>query len=90
MKQLTPIKVLCNETGTKPSDWEEMEGPESGCGVDYWFVNKKTGEEAYVNDDQGHITVNLGEDCGEELCDDDRVSLPYQEDDSDPMKLGGI
>lgn len=59
---MNPLKALCQETGTAPKDWEELDGPESGCGVDFWFRHKKTGVEAYVNDDQGYITIRIGED----------------------------
>lgn len=62
MKQKSIIQQVCDETDTKPADWNEMDGPDSGVGVDYWFVNKHTGQEVYVNDDQGHVTINVGGD----------------------------
>lgn len=41
--------------------WKEMDGPDSGVGVDYWFVHK-SGLEAYVNVDQGEVTISAGEE----------------------------
>jgi hypothetical protein len=61
MKTTSVINTLCEGTGTEPSDWEEQDGPESRCGLDYWFVNKHTGQTAYVNDDQGHITWEVSD-----------------------------
>jgi hypothetical protein len=57
--ELSALETLCQQTYTKPEDWEELDGPESGNGVDYWFVNVHSGREVYVNDDQGNITVDL-------------------------------
>jgi hypothetical protein len=56
-----PLMALCNATETDPSVWRAEEGPETGCGIDFWYVNSTTGQEARVNDDQGHYTVDLGE-----------------------------
>jgi hypothetical protein len=53
----TMLKALCVETDTNPSDWDETSGPETGVGVERWYVSRLTGEAAYVVDDQGHITV---------------------------------
>lgn len=36
--------------------WEEIDGPESGVGIDHWFQNE-AGEEVYANDDQGFLTI---------------------------------
>ncbi len=52
------LDELCKATDTRPDDWEFIDGPESGCGVDYWLKHKPTGKEAYVNDDQGHVKVD--------------------------------
>lgn len=57
---MSALKELCKVTETKQSDWESIDGPESGCGIDYWFRNKKTGREAYVNEDQGDFTIDAG------------------------------
>lgn len=51
------LDELCKATTTRADDWEFLGGPDSGCGEDCWFKHKPTGKEAYVNDDQGHVTV---------------------------------
>lgn len=50
------IGWLTSETGTVADDWEEIDGPDSGVGVEYWFVHKTDGREAYVNDEQGFVS----------------------------------
>lgn len=52
-------KALIEQAGGSEEDWEYMEGPDSGVGVDYWFYNDATGQEAYVNVDQGEYTVEV-------------------------------
>ncbi len=52
------LKELTDAAGGRACDWEEIDGPDSGVGVDHWFRNNKTNEEAYVNDDQGFISVS--------------------------------
>lgn len=52
-------KALANYTKTAEADWESTEGPDSRCGQDYYYKNTKTGQEAYVNIDQGHITIAI-------------------------------
>lgn len=54
-------RALADQSGSDPEDWEEMEGPEAGVGVERWFVHKKDGREAYTVDDQGHITIEINE-----------------------------
>ena len=53
------LDELCKATGTRAEGWEFLDGPDSGCGVDYWLKHKPTGKEAYVNDDQGHVIVDV-------------------------------
>ena len=52
------LDELCRKTGTRSDEWEFLDGPDSGVGVDYWLKHQPTGREAYVNDDQGHVTVD--------------------------------
>ncbi len=59
MSRASPIDVLTAVTGTVPEDWEDLEGPESGVGVDYWYRNKHTGAEAYANLDQDYLTISV-------------------------------
>lgn len=48
-------KILKTLTGQ--NNWKELDGPDSGCGVDYWY---KSGEsEAYINTDQDHCTISV-------------------------------
>lgn len=52
-------KFLEKITGYK--GWKEVPGPDSHCGIDYWYeCTDEDGEEhtAYINIDQGHLTVN--------------------------------
>lgn len=53
---------LAYQTNTDIMDWVAIDGPSSGCGVDYWFVHKETGRTAYCNWDQGYISVELVDD----------------------------
>ena len=52
------LDELCRATGTRVHEWDFLDGPTSGCGVDYWLKHKPTGKVACVNDDQGHITLD--------------------------------
>lgn len=52
-------QAVADETDTATADWVSIDGPETGAGIERWFMNKHTGEEAYVCDNQGDITVSL-------------------------------
>jgi hypothetical protein len=52
------LNLLAKLTDTQPAVWEPMVGPDSRCGVDYWYRHP-SGQEAYINDDQGHITISV-------------------------------
>jgi hypothetical protein len=58
-KQPSILDRLACSTNTSASDWEELDGPESGVGVDYWFRHRKTGAEAYANLDQDHLRISV-------------------------------
>lgn len=58
----SPLDVLASVTSTAPDDWQTMDGPDSGVGIDYWFRNTGTGAEAYLNLDQDHLTISLDEE----------------------------
>ena len=63
------VEVLASVTDSMVKDWEDMDGPDSGVGVDFWFRNRKSGAEAYVNLDQGHLTISLdGEKIYDGFC----------------------
>ena len=51
----SPLAILASVTGTRTRDWEPMAGPDGHVGVDYWYRHCKTGQEAYVKLDQGHL-----------------------------------
>jgi hypothetical protein len=50
--------ILARLTDTKPADWNEADGPDSGVGVDYWY-NGPNGEVAYANLDQSHLEISV-------------------------------
>jgi hypothetical protein len=51
----TALQFLLEKTNTKKSNWEQFDGIPSGVGVEFWYRNKKTQEEAYICIDQGEI-----------------------------------
>ena len=53
------IKKLCEHSNTSPDEWDKIDGPETGVGVEAWYVHKASGQVAYCCDDQGHITVDV-------------------------------
>ena len=58
-QRATPLETLASVTGTLEADWENLDGPDSGVGVDYWYRHAPTGKEAYLNLDQDHLTVSV-------------------------------
>jgi hypothetical protein len=57
----SPLEVLASVTHTPADDWESLDGPDSGVGVDYWYRQRSTGKEAYLNLDQDHLTISVGD-----------------------------
>ena len=55
---------LCLGTDTEPEDWEAIDGPQTGVGIENWY-RRHDGTEAYVCNDQGNITFDLNEVAGE-------------------------
>src|ERR1035437_9741401 len=55
----TPVEVLASVTHTSSEDWESLDGTDSGVGVDYWYRNRGTGVEAYLNRDQDHLNISV-------------------------------
>ena len=53
------LQKLAFLTHTHEEDWEDLDGPDSGVGVDYWFRHRTTGAEAYANLDQDHLTISV-------------------------------
>lgn len=50
--------IIAEMTGTDAADWEAVDGPESGVGVDYHYLHT-TGATAYVVQDQTHISISV-------------------------------
>ena len=46
---------------TETKGWKEISGPDSGVGLDYWYGNAE-GSEAYINIDQGEMSVSIDDD----------------------------
>ncbi len=70
----SPLSVLASVTRSSVDDWKDLDGPDSGVGVDYWYRHRQTGAEAYLNLDQDHLTISV---------DDERVfdgELPAEAD----------
>ena len=52
------LHELCYKTDTTPSDWEQLDHPDSGVGIEKWYRNIHTEDEYYCCDDQGEITIS--------------------------------
>ena len=50
--------LLATLTGTRAKAWTPQTGPDTRCGVDYYYAHR-SGKEAYINVDQGHFTVSV-------------------------------
>jgi len=63
------MQKLTFETDTAADEWESMDGPQTGVGVEFWYRHDD-GREAYVVDDQGEITIEINspgeQETGEE------------------------
>lgn len=62
-------KAIAEQTDTVYYDWDYIDGPETGVGIEQWFRNKHTGQEAYVCEDQGVLTVSLSHKIADEVDD---------------------
>ena len=56
------LEVLASVTRTSAEDWESLDGPDSGVGVDYRYHHRGTGQEAYLNLDQDRLTISVDGD----------------------------
>jgi len=52
--------ILARLTGIV--SWREVPGPQTGCGLDYWYTNPD-GRRAYINIDQDQATVSIDGEC---------------------------
>lgn len=50
--------LLAALTETRAKAWKPQAGPDTRCGVDYYYAHSN-GSEAYINVDQGHFTVSV-------------------------------
>lgn len=50
--------ILGALTRTRAKAWKAQNGPDTRCGVDYYYAHT-SGKEAYINIDQGHFTVSV-------------------------------
>ena len=64
--------MLAALTGTRARDWKAQHGPDSRCGIDYYYRHRP-GNEAYINVDQGHFTISV---AGETLFTGDPAEHP--------------
>lgn len=53
--------ILSVLTGTCAKAWIPQSGPETRCGVDYYYAHS-SGKEAYINVDQGRFTISVDGD----------------------------
>lgn len=51
------LTILADLTNTDPENWEPSDGPDSGMGIDSYYVNPNTNREAWINEDQDYITI---------------------------------
>ena len=64
--------MLAVLTGTRAREWKLRDGPDSRCGIDYYYRHRP-GNEAYINVDQGHFTISV---AGETLFPGDPAEDP--------------
>lgn len=64
--------MLADLTGTRAREWKLRDGPDSGCGVEYYYGHRQ-GNEAYINIDQGHFAISV---AGETLFTGDPAEDP--------------
>ena len=59
-------RMVADLTGTEPDRWEEVDGPDTRCGVDFHFVIDDETLSAQVNVDQGEVSIAVTDDAGDE------------------------
>ena len=64
--------MLAVLTGTRAREWKTRDGPDSRCGIDYYY-RYLDGSEAYINIDQSHFAISV---AGETLFTGDLVEDP--------------
>lgn len=56
------LEALSEQTDTKPDEWEELNGPTTGVGIEKYYQHKENKCVFYCVDDQGDITCSLDEE----------------------------
>lgn len=51
------LLILSELTNTDPEEWETTDGPDSGMGIDTYYLNPNTNQEVWINEDQDYITI---------------------------------
>ena len=59
--------ILADITGTETQDWESAEGPDSGCGENYYYHHASMALDARINDDQGMLAIVVFDADGDEI-----------------------
>ncbi len=54
-------KAVAEKTGTNVRDWQYIDGPTTGVGIEFWLHNNKTGVTVYYCDDQGNVSISVSE-----------------------------
>jgi len=50
--------LLAALTDTRRARWKEESGPDSGCGLDYWYKHPDY-DLVYINVDQGYVKISV-------------------------------
>jgi hypothetical protein len=61
------IGMLCDLTGTEPEAWADAEGPDSGVGIDHYYVTTDESLNARIGEDQGHLDIVVRDEDGEDV-----------------------
>jgi hypothetical protein len=59
--------MLADITGTRAEEWSDSEGPDSRCGVDYYYYHGVLGLDARINDDQGLLSITVLDEDEDEV-----------------------
>lgn len=51
------LSILSELTNTEPEEWEPTNGPDSGMGIDTYYLNTSTNQEVWINEEQDYITI---------------------------------
>lgn len=60
-------RMIADLTGTDASEWNDSEGPESGCGEDMYWQHDDGLRNARVNVDQGAVSITVTDEDDDEI-----------------------